>query len=944
MSVILSQTLMSVAKNLIQRRFLGYGNKMQAESQKNSNYTKRFSFLNFNLFLIGTLFLLVALISYNFNLVFKRSEALNKDLSEYKEIFLKKQKTLSDLQLTNSRIRSILFLHLLADQDKIMNAYQDEYRRLTVQNAYGFNELSTLLTAPEEVQFLADLNRARARVFSQREYFLGLSQKHQKEEAKVYFRRALNYAFNLYTSQLQNLCDYTDQTSMSNYDIIEERTSENLANVRKTIAAGFAAILIFVLLVWRITNKLRRDNIQLNELVIVKEKAQNDIIKLNEELESKVIERTKELESAHFELTQQIAAVNSSAIVSETDGSGTITFVNDLFCTVSGYRREELIGKNHRILKSGKQPDDIFINMWATITQGLVWKGLIQNRNKLGGNYWVDSTIMPFKNAEGEIIKYVAIRFEVTKQIEQQIALQEQADELSAQSEELRVQQEELHEANIVLSSQTQKLTASEEELKMQHEELMHSNTELEEKNQLIEERNFLINKKNTELNIIAKELEKKAEELTLSSKYKSEFLANMSHELRTPLNSILLLSKLLADNNDGNLDADQIEYAQVINNSGNGLLELINEILDLSKIEAGKMDVNKENIPISYLCKGADNIFKPLAKNKGIEFISSIINPVSEDILTDRIRVEQVLKNLISNAIKFTEKGKVELKVYAVSSEIINAMHLPANDYIAFEVTDSGIGIPPDKLEHIFEAFQQADGSTQRKYGGTGLGLAISREIAHLLKGEIKLTSEVGKGSVFTFIIPAKETPEPSNNLNNEIELKSKATIADVDTCLSENVLAEIEEQVHESLNNAEKKANNGKEIYLTDKALNGKKVLIVDDDNRNIISLKAILKNQNINITTAENGRAALSALESNANFDLVLMDMMMPELDGYETVKELRKNSQWKNLPVIALTAKVMQGDREKCMEAGVSDYLTKPVSVDKLLSLLKVWLYK
>lgn len=897
-------------------------------NQKSSIQNKKNNFSGFNLLLIGMLVLILFMLGYNFYSVYNRSKALSHDIDKYKATSLKKQEILSELHNTNSRIKSILFLHLLTDQDKIMINYQDEFDNLAAQDYSSFAELNKIMRNPEEVLQLKDLKRFRVRLFTQREYFLNLSKKHHKDEAKVYYSRSLYYAYSLYTVQLQNLTGYTNRASMAYYDIIQEKISVNYYNVQKIIAAGVFALIILVILAMRINKRLSKDNTKLNELLLLKEEASAAIKKLNEELETKVIERTKALENTHIELSQQITAVNSAGIVSETDSEGNITFVNDFFCALSGYSREELIGKNHKIFKSGKQPQSLFTNMWETITKGKVWNGLIQNKAKDGSYFWLDSTITPFINSKGEITKFVAIRFDITNQIEQQNILQLQADELSAQSEELRVQQEELHEANTVLSAQTKKLQASEEELKMQHEELMQSNSELEEKSQQIEERNFLINKKNSELQIIADELEKKAEELTQSSKYKSEFLANMSHELRTPLNSILLLSKLLADNNDENLTDDQIEYASVINSSGTGLLELINEILDLSKIEAGKMDVNKEFIPVSYLCKSVDNIFKPLAKNKGIEFISSIADTVPEEILTDRIRVEQVLKNLISNAVKFTEKGKVELRVYTPTPDLLQLVNLPANEYVAFEIIDSGIGIPENKLEHIFEAFQQADGSTQRKYGGTGLGLAISRQIAQLLNGEIKLKSEVGKGSVFTFIIPSKEIAAPVTE-----------SIAEL---VNENVSTQTtKENEFEPAKKIEIKA---KEAYLADKALNGKNVLIVDDDNRNIFSLKALLKNQNINITTAGNGKEALNALHNNAKFDLVLMDMMMPEMDGYDTVRELRKHSDWKNLPVIALTAKVMKGDREKCMEAGVSDYLTKPVAGDQLLSLLRVWLYK
>lgn len=891
---------------------------------------KNFNVLGFNLVLIGSLLVFVFLIGFSVYNVFQSSKRLNSDIDTYKQVAIKKQKVISDAQNLNSRIKSILFLHLLADYETQMTKYKDEFMHLAAQNEECFSQLDTLLTGPEEIVLLKDLNKFKTRLFSQRNYFLGLSENNHKSEAKAYYSRSLYYAYSLYTVQLQNLAEYTDRASMAYYDVIEEQINDNYHTIRKISIGGIVFVIVLVLLVSGVTNKIKKDNDKLNELVSIKERAEAEVRKLNDELESKVIERTRQLKMAHIELEQQIEALNVSAIVTETNSQGIITFVNDNFCTISGYSSAELIGANHRVISSGFHPKSMFSDLYHTVLQGKIWKADVKNKAKDGSFFWLDTTIVPFIDDNGAIEKLVAIRFDITKQKELQYRLQEQSNELSAQSEELRVQQEELHEANTILTSQAKKLIASEEELRMQQEELMQSNQELEEKSQMLEERNMLINKKNNELEI-------KSAELAQSSKYKSEFLANMSHELRTPLNSILLLSKLLADNNDGNLNEDQIEYAGVINSSGTGLLELINEILDLSKIEAGKMDVHREFIPVSYLCKTADNIFKPLAKNKGITYLGSFDSNVPESIFTDRMRVEQVIKNLISNAIKFTETGGVTLKVYVPAQEYLQSLQLQSGEYVAFEVKDTGIGIAPDKLQHVFEAFQQADGSTRRKYGGTGLGLSISREIAHLLQGEIELKSEPGVGSTFTFVIPAKEITPPAKE-----ELKS-----------NEALLQEELVQVNGNANGVQiKEANavpqikNGsvKKYYRPDKALAGKKILIVDDDERNIFSLKSLLETQEMIITTAANGKEALNVMNSNHEFDLVLMDMMMPEMDGYETVKELRKNTGWKKLPVIALTAKVMKGDREKCMDAGASDYLTKPVVGDQLLSLMKVWLYK
>ncbi|HEY8894912.1 MAG TPA: ATP-binding protein, partial [Niastella sp.] len=317
--------------------------------------------------------------------------------------------------------------------------------------------------------------------------------------------------------------------------------------------------------------------------------------------------------------------------------------------------------------------------------------------------------------------------------------LQDLLAETQAQSEELQSQQTELENINAELEAQAEKLQTSEEELRVQQEELQHANTELEERSRLLEEKNELILERNLEI-------QARAEELTQITKYKSEFLANMSHELRTPLNSILLLSRLLTENQANNLTNDQIEYANVIQTSGKGLLTLIDEILDLSKIEAGKMELEYTDIRISELANELQSLFQPLATEKGIGFTVETENELPLSIETDRMRLNQILRNLLSNALKFTKKGSVKLIIQK-----------KGNDFW-FTVKDTGIGIPHEKQAIIFEAFQQADGSTRRQYGGTGLGLSISRKLAQLLNGEIVLTSETGKGSEFTLMLPAEK------------------------------------------------------------------------------------------------------------------------------------------------------------------------------------------
>lgn len=760
--------------------------------------------------------------------------------------------------------------------------------------------------------------------------------------------------------------------------------------------------------------------------------------------------------------------------------------------------------------------------------------------------------------------------------------MQELLEETQAQAEELQAQQNELENINTELEAQTQKLQASEEELRVQQEELQQTNEELEERTRLLEERNQQIAERNIEV-------QKKAEELALSTKYKSEFLANMSHELRTPLNSILLLSRLMSENNEKNLTDDQVEYANVIQSSGQGLLALIDEILDLSKIEAGKMELEYEQVPLKDITADMKGIFEPVANEKRLQFNISIEKDVPAVIETDKLRLEQIIKNLISNALKFTSKGSVSLNI---SKE--------KNTHLCFTVKDTGIGIPKEKQKLIFEAFQQADGSTRRKFGGTGLGLSISRELVKLLGGHIELHSEAEKGSTFSITIPISkadkiaeevqdiltepvaESPNPAQpkqendlsqytvsfipenvpddrgsigkddkviliveddtafarslldftrkkgykglvsvrgdegitlakqflpagilldiqlpvkngwevmeelksntktrhipihimssqsaknkslskgavdfidkpvafeqmqeifkkiefvinkdarkvliveenpkhakalayfletfNINSEIKnsvidsvnaLKNQADCVILDMGIPDQKAYDMLENVKknpglENLpiiiftgkslslseeqkirqyadsivvktahsyqrildeislflhlveeNKTKEKDNNIKKLGALNDVLKDKTVLIVDDDVRNIFSLTKALERMDMHVITAIDGKEALQKLDENKKVDIVLLDMMMPEMDGYETASRIRKNSQWKNLPVIAVTAKAMTGDREKCIRAGASDYITKPVDVDQLLSLLRVWLYE
>ncbi|HEY8407343.1 MAG TPA: HAMP domain-containing protein [Gaiellaceae bacterium] len=774
--------------------------------------------------------------------------------------------------------------------------------------------------------------------------------------------------------------------------------------------------------------------------------------------------------------------------------------------------------------------------------------------------------------------------------------------ELQERSEELQSQQEELKRANTELEQQAQTLKASEELLQTQQEELQQTNEELEEKAQLLEEQNRRIEIKNTEIELARAALQDRAEQLALSSKYKSEFLANMSHELRTPLNSLLILAKLLAENAEGNLSDRQIEFAKTIHQAGADLLDLINDILDLSKVEAGRMDVNSSEVTLADVREYVERTFAPLTEEKGLELAVEIHGAaVPPTIVTDEQRLQQVLKNLISNAVKFTDEGGVTMRIEAApeSTQFATPSLANADTVLAFSVIDSGIGIPEDKLRVIFESFQQADGTTSRKYGGTGLGLSISREIARLLGGEIRVQSEPGRGSTFTLYLPALFAPaetglrdaqeelaaligegqallaeakpelDPSLLLPSDVpddrdeiqqgdrvvliveddatfagvvldvarsrgfkgivalrgdsglalahEFRPDAIVLDMQlpvmdgwTVLDhlkhhpatrhipvhivsatespealragavaflrkplekeslDSMLADISSFIEKGvrslliveddddqrgaivelvgagddvditavgssdealallgersfdcmvldlklpktsgfklLEELKKDARNsrlpvivytGKELtraeetrlkkyaetiivkdarsperlldetslflhrvearlpqakrrmleqlHSAEEVFKGKKVLIVDDDVRNVFALTSVLEANGMEVIFAENGRDGIDVLRENPDVDLVLMDIMMPEMDGYQTMQAVREIPEFKQLPIISLTAKAMKGDREKSIASGASDYITKPVDTDQLLSLMRVWLY-
>ncbi|QZH75418.1 MAG: HAMP domain-containing protein [Erythrobacter sp.] len=603
--------------------------------------------------------------------------------------------------------------------------------------------------------------------------------------------------------------------------------------------------------------------------------------------------------------------------------------------------------------------------------------------------------------------------------------------------------------------SLTQELQARQTELTTKQDELAKTNEELQEKAQLLEYEKRQVEAKNFEIDMARRAIEEKAEQLALTSKYKSEFLANMSHELRTPLNSLLILSKVLTNNEEGNLNQKQTEFAKTIHSAGSDLLNLINDILDLSKIESGTVSIQLDDMPLSSLRQHVERTFSQVAAQKGLGFEVNFAEDLPEIIRTDEQRLQQILLNLLSNAFKFTARGKVELGVrMAVSGwSPASAVLRDVDQALAISVSDTGIGIPQDKQMLIFEAFQQADGTTSRKYGGTGLGLSISREIAGLLGGELQVTSSPGEGSTFTLYLPLTppkvETPgdgahgsvrRPEQPLNSREDSFGRAPYASEPFVLlvageptlakdlteharKANVVATIAstgsaavahvrrsppaaivldleledidglvlldmlrhhpetagcpihvlikkqatplveglavpgsivvgrerndlEELFRALKSqmerhkSESGKNDEPEPGADHQGLDGRQILIVDDDIRNIFSLASVLEAQGASVTYSERGADGIEMLRANREIDAALIDIMMPEMDGYETMRRIRSDEQLASVPLIAVTAKAMRGDRAKCLDAGADDYISKPVDIDLLMSVLRI----
>lgn len=659
---------------------------------------------------------------------------------------------------------------------------------------------------------------------------------------------------------------------------------------------------------------------------------------------------------------------------------------------------------------------------------------------------------------------------EVSPRIASALAIAEGQRKTETLLESAETLKTELQGSNAQLEEQAERLKSSEIDLKAQQARLMDANTELEAQTSELEDQKKALVDQNDKISRAQEALALKAEELEIASKYKSEFLANMSHELRTPLNSILILANVLANNKDKRLDKKEVTHAEVIHKAGTDLLTLINDILDLSKIESGKLDIIMEAVSVQEVSMDMEMLFRQVANDKEVHFEIRQGEGMLETLTSDRVRLEQILKNLLSNAFKFTSPtGTVSLNMYR-SDTAISYQHEgldQAEQVLAFSVTDSGIGIPKDKQQVIFEAFSQADGSTSRKFGGTGLGLSICVQLSKLLGGKVIIESEEGVGSTFTLYLPATQVIENSQKSRNlgplrastptEIDRKPlKATVLSVEdqelqsemmvgwlseygmdclqafdgnqaldlldnepkiacVLLDMNLpdmsgldilrkmktvprLAEIPVIIHTSMDlsqemqaeiieytdsvvlkttrssdriidelyrllegetettvasteaeSIESRPNTIEQVgeqpgintYPESQQilmLKQRKILVVDDDMRNIFAVSAILESFEMEIETACNGKEALTFIQEQGVPDLVLMDIMMPEMDGYEATRHIRNEMKLTELPIIAVTAKAMQEDRARCLEAGATAYLPKPIDTDRLINLM------
>ena len=467
------------------------------------------------------------------------------------------------------------------------------------------------------------------------------------------------------------------------------------------------------------------------------------------------------------------------------------------------------------------------------------------------------------------------------------------------------------------------------EELRSQQEELRGSNADLARQASLLAEQNLVAEQKNLEVEESNRLIEEKVSQLAVSSKYKSEFIANMSHELRTPLNSLLILAQQLEENPDRNLTDTQVEYASVIHSSGNELLELLNSILDLAKVESGTVAAVNDVVSLEQLSAGLLREFGPVAQKKGLSYTIDLDPDCPESMVTDPQRLRQILKNLLANAFKFTEHGGVQVRIGLAEG----------SSALTFAVTDTGIGIDEEQQRRIFEAFAQGDGSTSRLYGGTGLGLSISRELVGLLGGAIGVVSSAGQGSTFTVQLP---TRPPGPGEDHAVAAPQRVSTPDhgVDPVTAPRRPDSI--SVPPTPFSRPPAERDPRPTEAAERSIKDVKFLVVDDDRRNLYAITAMLEQGGADVTVVESGAEATASLEGAPNIDIILMDIMMPVMDGYDAIRAIRGKEKYRHLPMIAVTGKVSAGERKRCMDAGADGYVPKPVDRTELFAVLRPWL--
>ncbi|MFT7674182.1 MAG: PAS domain S-box-containing protein, partial [Gammaproteobacteria bacterium] len=518
--------------------------------------------------------------------------------------------------------------------------------------------------------------------------------------------------------------------------------------------------------------------------------------------------RVAEFANSQAELTFQKHALDEHAIVSIADAAGDITYVNDKFCAISGYDREELLGNNHKIVKSDEHSDAFFLDLWKTISSGHTWHGEIKNVNRTGRDYWVKTTIVPTLDDRGKPFQYVGIRTEITEDKKRVAEIADAKDKEFALVQTTEVAQE----ANLA----------------------------------------------------------------------KSKFLAAMSHEIRTPMSGVLGMSDLLLDTD---LSPQQLDWATSIKSSGKNLLRILNEILDQSKLEAGKLEISPTDFHLASFVHDNTYLFGPKIESKGLALDTKLDNDLPEAVHADSMRIGQVLSNFLSNALKFTSTGRIEVAVKLEPNEEDELT-------LRFTVTDSGIGLTDEEKSQLFTAFAQADSSTSRNYGGTGLGLSISKQLVELMGGQVGVDSTKGIGSAFWFTVccqPAKEA------------VVAKDRRAALDRWVASRPL----------------------------------KILVAEDTIVNQLIIRAILSKLGHSIEIAEDGKCAIELLKSG-DFDVILMDVRMPVMDGLEATASIRAMDDAKsNIPIIALTADISAGNITEYMSVGMDDVCTKPIELPVLL---------